>query len=162
MGPEVGGCIGLNALLSFEAFVGVIFAGIMGAVIFGKVARAQAVAQVTFSSPICVRYGTGVMESDPSGDEDKDGDDKDEDDNRIKFPCPIMEFRLVNDLSYERAGEIMNATVNVVATKLEGQEEASGLTIKDWENKAGALTVLGVSPTAVSYTHLTLPTIYSV
>jgi hypothetical protein len=36
-----------------------------------------------------------------------------------KFPCPILEFRVVNLLHREKGGEIMNCRINVVASNLE-------------------------------------------
>jgi hypothetical protein len=47
-------------LMAWEAFVGVLFGSVVSAIFFGKVARTQSVAQIRWSLPICVRYGTGV------------------------------------------------------------------------------------------------------
>ena len=119
IGPTVGGtgnrrCIAINFLMAFESFVGVLFAGITGAIIFGKVARVQSIAQVLFSHPICVRYGTGVMEpkaGDDASEDDEDGDkNKDAAENdSLELPFPILEFRMVNELAIQKGGEIMNA-----------------------------------------------------
>jgi hypothetical protein len=46
--------------MAWEAFVGVLFGSVFSATFFGKVARIQSVAQIRWSHPICVRYGTGV------------------------------------------------------------------------------------------------------
>ena len=50
-------CVGLGVLGSFEAFMGVLYAGFCGAILFGKVLRSQSTAQVFFSDPIVIRYG---------------------------------------------------------------------------------------------------------
>jgi hypothetical protein len=81
-----------------------------GAILFGKVLRIQSHAQVIFSDPIVIRYGSGVQ---PSDDDDNNNDD---DEGSVKkLPCPVLEFRVVNRLFNETGGEIMDATLNVVA-----------------------------------------------
>lgn len=109
--------------MAFESFVGVLFGGVVGAIIFSKVARIQSIAQVRFSSPICVRYGTGVMRSLETGDDDAQHQDGTHED-ALDLPCPIIEFRIVNLLSGEKKGEIMNASINCVASILENDEES--------------------------------------
>jgi hypothetical protein len=125
-------CIGINILMALESFVGVLFGGLTGAIIFGKVARIQSIAQVVFSHPICVRYGYGVSppkikkmgEAGDSDDDDDDNDDEPDDATAMRhLQCPILEFRLVNELSNQKGGEIMNATLHVVGTTLAAQSE---------------------------------------
>ena len=63
-------CVGLGVLGSFEAFMGILYTGFCGAILFGKVVRSQSNAQVYFSDPIVVRYGKeelGVGSSSRSG-----------------------------------------------------------------------------------------------
>lgn len=112
-------------LCAFESFVGVLFAGVTGAIIFSKVARVQSIAQVLFSYPICIRYGTGVMETAGTGIDDDEDEDEDEENNAESptLPCPILEFRVINSLAGEKGGEILNATVNVVASVLAHDDE---------------------------------------
>jgi len=93
-----------------ESLLGVLYSGFCGAILFGKVLRIQSQAQVIFSDPILIRYGNGLLEDNCSNnlsaaDEDTHG----------KLPCPVMEFRIVNRLFSEPGGEIMDATLNVVA-----------------------------------------------
>lgn len=121
--------------MALEAFTGVLFASIVSAIVFSKVARLQAIAQVRFSDSICVRYGSGVCM--PVADEPESGDDADEfrkgddyekkedvaDLRKVDWPCPVLEFRIINLLSGEKKGEIMSATVNVVASVLQNDEE---------------------------------------
>jgi hypothetical protein len=124
-------CVLFNMFMAIESFVGVLFGGITGAIIFGKVARVQSFAQVQFSDPMCVRYGTGVLPKQCLEEEENDDSEDDSDgqapDNPSapaggkkakQWPCPILEFRIINRLSGQKGGEIMNATVNIVATTL--------------------------------------------
>lgn len=113
----------INALCAFEAFVGVCYASFASAIIFSKIARIKSIAQVEFSDPICVRYCTGVLEK--SGDES--GDSSSDEDEEEAYPCPVLEFRIINQLWQKRGGEIMNATVNVVASKLEHHDQSESL-----------------------------------
>ena len=83
------------------------------------VARIQSVARVRWSDPICIRYGTGVSgvayENDADNEEEEEGEDV-ETGIRKEIPCPILEFRLANELSFLKGGEIADASVVVVAT----------------------------------------------
>lgn len=57
--PDIKVCTGITILVTIEAFVGVLFASFCGAIVFGKINRIQSFAQVTFSDPIVIRYGSG-------------------------------------------------------------------------------------------------------
>jgi hypothetical protein len=70
------------------------------AILFGKVLRIESQAQVIFSDPIVIRFGSGVT--------DDDGRAADASDNEKKIPCPVLEFRIVNRLFNEVGGEIMD------------------------------------------------------
>jgi len=59
--PEIKKCTGITIIMAVESFVGVLFASFLGAIIFAKVARSQSYAQVMFSDPILIRFGTGVL-----------------------------------------------------------------------------------------------------
>eukprot|EP00544_Gedaniella_sp_CCMP2646_P003330 CAMPEP_0202510394 /NCGR_PEP_ID=MMETSP1361-20130828/53271_1 /ASSEMBLY_ACC=CAM_ASM_000849 /TAXON_ID=210615 /ORGANISM="Staurosira complex sp., Strain CCMP2646" /LENGTH=726 /DNA_ID=CAMNT_0049144655 /DNA_START=114 /DNA_END=2294 /DNA_ORIENTATION=+ len=111
-------CTGAQILTTFESFVGLLYASFCGAIIFGKVARARSHAQVIFSDPIVVRYGPGVAEatSDDSSSEEEANVAKEE-----RLPCPVLEFRVLNRLHSVKGGEIMDATMNVVASIDESQ-----------------------------------------
>ena len=93
-------CFFVNYLCSLEALIGVLYSGFCGAILFGKVLRIQSHAQVTFSDPIVVRYGRGVVASDEES---------------VELSCPVLEFRIVNRLFNEPGGEILDASLNVVA-----------------------------------------------
>lgn len=103
-------CLFITVICSLESFIGVLYSGFCGAILFGKVLRIQSHAQVMFSDPIVIRYSDGVEMALASDDEE------DEDLKLIqKIPCPVLEFRVVNRLFTEVGGEIMDGTLNVVA-----------------------------------------------
>jgi hypothetical protein len=85
----------------------VLYSGFCGAILFGKVLRIQSHAQVTFSDPIVIRYGPGVISERDEYDNDDSGPEK-------GIPCPVLEFRIINRLYGETGGEIMDATLSVV------------------------------------------------
>ena len=106
-------CFFINFVCSLESLVGVLYSGFCGAILFGKVLRIQSHAQVLFSDPLVIRYGSGVTQGVTSnGDKDEEDDDEEAD---IKITCPVLEFRIVNRLYNESGGEIMDATLNCVA-----------------------------------------------
>ena len=98
-------------MMSIEAFMGVLFAAVMGALVFGKVCRIQSHATVAFSDPIIVRYGTGVSDTADEGDDD-DNKSIDTGDLTKRLPCPVLEFRIINTMHNTAGGEIMNAFIN--------------------------------------------------
>jgi len=51
----------VGVLGSFEAYLGVLFAGFCCAILFRKVLRSQNLAQVFFSDPIVVRFGKAEL-----------------------------------------------------------------------------------------------------
>jgi hypothetical protein len=120
-------CFFITLICSLESFLGVLYSGFCGAVLFGKVLRIQSHAQVIFSDPVVIRYGSGLAEP---GDVD-DADDDDDDDGVLhptvkKIPCPILEFRVVNRRFHEVGGEIIDATLNVVAN-VDANDEGGSL-----------------------------------
>lgn len=123
-GYDVGtGCVVVGILGSFEAFLGVLYAGFCGAILFGKVLRSQNNAQVFFSDPIVVRYGkeelcdNGTVDHSPEltikEHDEEMGESLTEADKHI--PCPSLEFRLVNRLHGVPSGEIVEAKLDCVA-----------------------------------------------
>ena len=109
--PGIKECTGMTILVTFEALVGVLFASFCGAIVFGKINRIQSFAQVTFSDPIVIPYGSGVQVEDGH-----DGDVHHDSSHPRGLPCPILEFRLVNRLNGTVGGEILDASVNIVAS----------------------------------------------
>ena len=98
-----------------------------GAILFAKFSRAQSFAQVLFSDPMVIRYGTGLVDL-ASDDDDDDEEEEDEAHKRgdeassgrlVKeshLPCPYLEFRIANRLNSVKGGEIIDASLNIVAS----------------------------------------------
>jgi hypothetical protein len=133
-------CIFISFLTSFEAFVGVLYAGFTGGIIYAKVTRLTQRARVKFSDPLLIKYGTGVDAStrapmgldNPTADDGNNGDveqarTKDTVNNvSSQSPFPVLEFRLANELHNVAAAEIISSQINAVvvieASKQDGEE----------------------------------------
>lgn len=92
--------------MAYISFSGVLFGGITGAVIFSKIARMQTVAQIAFSEPICIRYGSGLLAELADNDEEMSSE---------SAPFPLLEFRILNQLSHIVGGEIVDASIGIMA-----------------------------------------------
>lgn len=134
------GCLIFQALLAYESYLGVLFSAMALSIIFGKVARAHSVAAVRFSDPICIQLGSGRLSewvkqqqqvqlkyhSEEANSirqrmhrglrHDEEADESETESSHA--PCPVLEFRLMNELSSATGGEIIDAKVSVVAVKL--------------------------------------------
>ena len=140
--------------------MGILFASFWGAIFLSKVTRVSSFAQVTFSDPIVLRYGPGVGKANNGVDEDKedsnnpgfgdlevsesslrmDGDNDEEAPRRSKFirsdlPCPILEFRVLNRLAGQKHGEIIDASMNIVASVDEDQLQSADGSPADKDKK---------------------------
>jgi len=104
-------CIVINAFMAYEAFLGVIFGSVTGAIIFGKIARNQTVGAINFSNPVCIVYGEGVNALNNKG----LPNDSDSDDDEDEIPCPVLLLRMSNQLDKIRGGALVDASVSVVA-----------------------------------------------
>jgi len=103
-------CAVISLIAVIESFTGVMYGAIIGSILFGKIDRITSRAQVVFSDPLLVRYGRGL-----SRDVDED-EDEDEEEEGEKFPCPVLEFRIVNRLHNQVGGEILDASIQVIAS----------------------------------------------
>jgi hypothetical protein len=119
--------------MAVESFFGVLYAGFAGAVMFGKINRILSKAKVVWSDPIVVRYGSGVDIENKDNDDGKKGsmkagilknnttsskEDEEDDDDDTQLPCPILEFRVVNQWYDRQGAELANASVTVWASSL--------------------------------------------
>jgi len=128
------GCVGVGVLGSLESFMGVLYAGFCSAIVFGKVLRTQNHAQVYFSDPIVIRFGSELSDRSSHNasehimaEEAKEELDEEEGGEgggnglimaKMKqkdIPCPSLEFRLVNRLHDVPSGEIVEAKLTCVA-----------------------------------------------
>jgi hypothetical protein len=129
---DSGNCIMINLICALEALVGVLYSGFCGAVLFGKILRLQSEAQVIFSDPLVIRFGSVALQ-DSAHDMDDDTEETTE-----NIPFPILEFRIVNRLFNEEGGEIMDASLSVVANINEeelSEREDNGNSSRDVYNK---------------------------
>lgn len=107
-------CYAITLICTLESFAGVLYASFCGAVIFGKVLRVQSQARVIFSDPICLRFGSGV-------DLDEVDEDVEDDESAASalekgfIPFPVLEFRIANKAFHEENGEIVGASLKLVA-----------------------------------------------
>jgi len=104
-------CPAINVLLMVEAFVGVCFQGACGAILFGKIAQVKSQAQVEFSQPMVVRFGTGLANDDVGDDEDGEAKKEELTLPKSGIRCPVLEFRVVNKLHNITNAVITNATM---------------------------------------------------
>lgn len=116
-------CTWLKIVVSLEAFIGILFASIFGAILVARVARVQRFAQVAFSDPIVVRYGSGVEIETREEDDEQDTEMMDDlvaepvhpSPRSAPIPCPVLEFRITNQLHGTPRGEIIDGCVKVIA-----------------------------------------------
>lgn len=113
--PVPTGCVSMGVLGSFEAFLGVLYAGFCGAILFGKVLRSQNHAQVYFSDPIVIRFGKAELSDGNSNSKSEEKEHDEEMGGDSDIPCPSLEFRLVNRLHGVPSGEIVEANLDCVA-----------------------------------------------
>jgi hypothetical protein len=118
-------CAFITALTSFEVLAGLMYSGFCGAMLFAKVLRVQSHAQVMFSDPIIIRYGSGVegdhhaQTEHHSGDEGEKQPKSNDRGKKVLEPkpvgLPVLEFRIVNRCHDHPGGEIIDARLNIVA-----------------------------------------------
>lgn len=140
-------CSGVVFLCTLEAFMGLIYAGMCAAIMFGKVNRVQSHAHLTFANAVCLQYeevDTNQFVDDYSSDSDCECDVIMEEDDEVsdekkavingsrygrKPPrttvfreqfkgCPILKFQVVNDLCNKAGAEIIDGMMKVVGMKL--------------------------------------------
>lgn len=113
--------------------MGILLASFWGAIFLSKVTRISSFAQVTFSDPIVCRYGSGVgpVEDDDANSSDDGHEKAKKIDNltplsQSKLALPVLEFRVLNRLQGQKKGEIIDASMNIVASVDESQVAKSG------------------------------------
>lgn len=149
-------CSWIVFLCTAESFVGLLYAGMCAAILFGKIGRIQSHAQITFSDAICIQYKYEPNEDGQSPGTPMDSPEQPVRQTTIEFdegsttgtavspspqspaptsiateslfspytpdvnksrniPCPVLKFQLINNLANKRGGEIMDASLKVVA-----------------------------------------------
>jgi len=132
-------CHTTRIICAIEAFMGVIFAGVCGAILYAKMMKVQSIAQIEFSDPMVIRYGRAlelspvvegdvnqkqvslsyndrdITSSDDTGSFDQDQFYDPED---LREPTPVLEFRILNKMANRfDGGELRDATVQCTVTK---------------------------------------------
>mmetsp|Transcript_7881 Transcript_7881/g.17750 ORF Transcript_7881/g.17750 Transcript_7881/m.17750 type:complete len:592 (+) Transcript_7881:47-1822(+) len=104
-------CSGVVFLCTLEAFLGLIYAGMCAAILFGKVNRVQSHAHLAFANAVCLQYEEVDMNQfvdDDSSDSDcdiileKDDEEDTSDEKRVKFAMATGEKDDKEDSSDER------------------------------------------------------------
>lgn len=110
-------CYLINMFTALEAFTGILYAATASAIVYGKVARLQSCANVLFSDPILVRYGSGLLHPGMTEDlMDESAAAKDPDGDLSEIPFPILEFRVINRMHHKIGGEVVNCVMHCVAS----------------------------------------------
>jgi hypothetical protein len=84
---SISGCWGLRYLCAFEAFVGIVYFSLLGAIFFKKIGITFGEAPVTFSRALCLKY-------EASSDE-----------------FPVLEMQIVHNKANQEGHEVLNASL---------------------------------------------------
>jgi len=118
--PSTSGCQAVRYMLAVEAFIGVLFIGYTGALLMAKISRQNATARVVFSSAVCLQYGAGLTDTrfdvvrslrTVGGLQSLDNSDEESLPEAISQDYPFIEFRIVNERSNRKGGEIAECSV---------------------------------------------------
>ena len=129
-GPQEN-CWVVNGLCTTESFIGLLYAGMCAAILFGKIQRVQSHAQIEFSDAVCITYGDGSDNRRVPQPSEKNilatptlshksapntvGEVTVKQTDGFNMPCPVLHFQVVNSLCNERGGEIMDSQLKLVA-----------------------------------------------
>jgi hypothetical protein len=121
------------------SFVGIVYAGAAGAILYSKVEKIKGEGQVSFSDPCVIRFGSGLIRV--GADDDDDGDDDEGDDIQNEkaknlCPCPVLEFRILNHNHHTPKGVIANSTLHCLASVEDEREETLDVTGRTISNKS--------------------------
>ena len=136
-------CLAVSFACSLESFIGIIFSGFCGAILFGKAARIHSVAPVVFSETGVIRFlykkAQNITDFDEEDDEESfriNFNDSYESLNANSSPCPILEFQVVNRLAnHKNGGEINDASIVAIAKVFSRSIPARGFTRPSYMRK---------------------------
>lgn len=107
-------------MLAIEAFLGILFTSVCGAIFYSKIVRLHTQAHVTFSSAICLHYGNGVTDAVfEVNRSDRPNENVSHTDKEAVTHYPIIEMRCLNDRAIAGGGEIIGARLKCIVTSLE-------------------------------------------
>ena len=106
-GLEAFHCSGVVFLCTFEAFLGLIYAGMCAAILFGKVNRVQSHAHLSFANAVCLQYeevDNNFFVDDDTSDSDCDGCDtlEEEEEENGKVEGPVMKSSSTKKLLFQK------------------------------------------------------------
>ena len=134
-------CAFITFIACIESFVGILYAGFCGAILFGKVTKIYTDAMITFSEVCVIRYGKEGIDNEEDDDdyEEEGADDNKDSDGMSSFsssknsPFPILVFRIANDLANkDKYGNILNVEIS-------GTVVVESKTLTDLNDKKDAL-----------------------
>lgn len=119
-------CSGVVFLCTLEAFMGLIYAGMCAAILFGKVNRVQSHAHITFANAVCLQYeevddDNDVVDDDSS---DSDCDFEESSKDQVDIPQAVEENGNEDDTNEQdkKVGDEVNAERAKVTFQLLGQK----------------------------------------
>ena len=101
-------CIAINTLLMIISFIGIVYAGSAAAILYSKLEKIKAQAQVSFTDICVIRFGSGLKRLDTE--EEYDSEDEQ------GCLCPVLEFRILNQNHERDKGVIINSEIHCVAS----------------------------------------------
>ena len=115
-------CAFVTVICCVESFIGVLFGGFVGAIIYSKIDRVQSLAQVEFSHPMVIRYGSGVdsaWETEEEEAAEEDGKEEGGEEDPILDPPPSLTIPSVQNLTKaeEKACTILQAAFRGAAVR---------------------------------------------
>lgn len=116
-------CIAINTLLMLISFVGVVYSGAAGAILYSKVEKIKGEGQVSFSDPCVVRFGSGLI---PIGAEDENLSALTREKTKHLCPCPVLEFRILNHNHHTSMGVIANSELHCLASVEDERQKKGG------------------------------------
>jgi hypothetical protein len=84
---STGGCYGLRYLCAFEAFIGLVYFSLLGAIFFSKIGLTFGEAPITFSRAVCIKYDAGST------------------------AFPVLEIQIVHNKANQLGHEILSASL---------------------------------------------------
>lgn len=113
-------CFAINTLLMIVSFVGIVYAGAAGAILYSKVEKIKGEGQVSFSDLCVVRFGSGLIRV---GAEDEHGGLNNPNKTKGLCPCPVLEFRLMNHNHHTSKGVIANCILSCLGSVEDERED---------------------------------------
>lgn len=104
--------------------MGMLYVSFCGAILFAKIVHMNTLASVTFSSVLVIQYGCGIrdqVDDDSYKNTSSFVPNQDYHDHEFQLelasvegsddPCPVMEFRIINNHANREGSEIVDATL---------------------------------------------------